>query len=207
MPWWKCRALFALVLWAAAPPVNAQQGFPDRQLTMVVPFTPGAATDFLARLLSAKLEERLGKPVVVENRPGAGTTIGSNYVAKAAPDGYTLLMATSSPMAINVTLHKALPFDPAQDFVPLALVAQSPFVMVVNPGRGFRSVKDVIDAAKLKPGSLNFASVGAGSSTHMSAEKFKAAAGIDTVHVPFKGSPEAINAVAVQDVKLALSCC
>ena len=195
MPWWKCRALFALVLWAAAPPVNAQQGFPDRQLTMVVPFTPGAATDFLARLLSAKLEERLGKPVVVENRPGAGTTIGSNYVAKAAPDGYTLLMATSSPMAINVTLHKALPFDPAQDFVPLALVAQSPFVMVVNPQVSAKTVQEFIALAKAQPAKLSFGSGGPGSPHHLFGELFKSMTGTQMTHVSYRGSVPALNDV------------
>ncbi|MEA3027983.1 MAG: hypothetical protein QOF91_3268 [Alphaproteobacteria bacterium] len=117
-------ALVALSLAALASGAQAQD-FPSRPLTMVVPFTPGAATDFLGRLLGKELEDRLGKPVVVENRPGAGTNIGSNSVAKAAPDGHTLLMATSTPMAINVTLHKSLPFDPTTDFVPLAMVAQT----------------------------------------------------------------------------------
>src|SRR3954452_19621937 len=116
-------AVAALVACAGAP-VQAQD-YPARPLTMVVPFTPGAATDFLARLLGKELEERLGRTVVVENRPGAGTTIGSNSVAKAAPAGPTLLMATSSPMAINATLFKNLPFDPTSDFVPVAMVAQS----------------------------------------------------------------------------------
>ena len=115
-----------------APNKAQAQDYPARPLTMVVPFTPGAATDFLARLLGKELEERLGKPVVVENRPGAGTNIGTHSVAKAAPDGYTLLMATSTPMAINVSLYKNLSFDPTTELVPLALVAQSPFVLIVQ---------------------------------------------------------------------------
>ena len=151
MRFWKCAALLALALAAFVQEPRAQD-YPARPVTFVVPFTPGAATDFLARLLGKKLEERLGKPVVVENRPGAGTVIGSNSVAKAAPDGHTLLMATSTPMAINVSLHKSLPFDPATDFVPLALVAQSPFVLIVNPSLPVKSVTELIALAKEKPG-------------------------------------------------------
>jgi tripartite-type tricarboxylate transporter receptor subunit TctC len=196
MPWLKCRALFALAVLAAPFSVHAQaQDFPNRPFTMVVPFTPGGATDILARLLSAKLEERLGKPVVVENRPGAGTNIGSNYVAKSPPDGYTLLMATSSPMAINVTLHKALPFDPAQDFVPLALVAQSPFVLVVNPQLEAKSVQDLIALAKAKPGKLSFGSGGPGAPHHLFGELFKTMTGTQMTHVPYRGSVPALNDV------------
>src|SRR6187455_1737447 len=132
-------------------PVRAQD-YPSRPLTMVVPFTPGAATDFLARMLGKELEEKFGKPVVVENRPGAGTNIGSNSVAKAAPDGHTLLMATSTPMAINASLYKNLPFDPTADFVPLALVAQSPFVLIAKPALPVNSANDLIALAKEKPG-------------------------------------------------------
>jgi tripartite-type tricarboxylate transporter receptor subunit TctC len=195
MPSWKCRALLALILLAVAPAAHAQQTFPDRPLTMVVPFTPGAATDFLARLLSAKLEERLGKPVMVENKPGAGTNIGSNYVAKSAPDGYTMLMATSSPMAINVTLHKALPFDPAQDFVPLALVAQSPFVMVVNPKVEAKTVQEFVALAKSQPGKLSFGSGGPGSPHHLFGELFKTMTGTQMTHVSYRGSVPALNDV------------
>src|SRR6185295_9117488 len=160
----------------AQVPVRAQD-YPSRPLTMVVPFTPGAATDFLARLLGKELEERLGKPVVVENRPGAGTNIGSNSVAKSAPDGYTLLMATSTPMAINVTLHKQLPFNPANDFVPLAQVAQSPFVLIVNPALPPRTVAEFIAYAKDRPGKLSFGSGGPGAPHHLFGELFKTMTG------------------------------
>lgn len=194
MPWLKCRALLALVLLVAPLSVRAQD-FPNRPMTMVVPFTPGGATDVLARLFAAKLEERLGKPVLVENRPGAGTNIGTNYVAKSAPDGYTMLMATSSPMAINVTLHKALPFDPAQDFVPIALVAQSPFVMVVNPSVQAKTVQDLIALAKAQPGKLSFGSGGPGSPHHLFGELFKSMTGTQMTHVPYRGSVPALNDV------------
>lgn len=198
MRWLKCSALLALTVWAASPYAHAQaqgQDFPNRPMTMVVPFTPAGATDFLARLLSAKLEERLGKPVVVENKPGAGTNIGSNYVAKSPPDGTTMLMATSSPMAINVTLYKALPFDPAQDFVPLALVAQSPFVMVVNPQVAAKTVQEFIALAKAQPGKMSFGSGGPGSPHHLFGELFKSMTGTQMTHVPYRGSVPALNDV------------
>src|SRR5947208_9522458 len=145
-----------------APNKAQAEDYRSRALTLVVPFTPGAATDFLARLLGKELEERLGKPVVVENRPGAGTNIGSHSVAKAAPDGYTLLMATSTPMAINVTLYKNLSFDPTTELVPLALVAQSPFVLIVNPSMPVTNVKEFIAYAKQKQGNMTFGSGGPG---------------------------------------------
>ncbi|MEW6454033.1 MAG: tripartite tricarboxylate transporter substrate binding protein [Pseudomonadota bacterium] len=197
----KCSARLALTLLMLAPITFAPgarvqaQDFPNRPLTMVVPFTPAGATDVLARLLSAKLEERLGKPVVVENRPGAGTNIGSNFVAKSPPDGYTMLMATSSPMAINVTLYKAMPFDPAADFVPLALVAQSPFVMVVNPSVPAKTVQEFIALAKSQPGKMSFGSGGPGSPHHLFGELFKSMTGTQMTHVPYRGSVPALNDV------------
>jgi tripartite-type tricarboxylate transporter receptor subunit TctC len=161
----------------------------------VVPFTPGAATDFLARLLGKELEERLGKPVVVENRPGAGTNIGSHSVAKAVPDGYTLLMATSTPMAINVSLYKNLSFDPTTELVPLALVAQSPFVLIVNPSMPVKTVPEFIAYAKEKQGKLTFGSAGPGSPHHLFAELFKTMTGIDATHVIYRGSVPALTDV------------
>src|SRR3954470_18628168 len=155
----KFSALAAAV-WAACIFEAGAQEYPTRPLIFVVPFTPGAATDFLARLLGRELEERLGKAVVVGNPPGAGTTIGSNSVAKAAPDGHTLLMATSSPMAINATLYKNLPFDPTHDFVPVAMVAQSPFVLIVKPSLPVKTVQEFIAYARERPGQLSFGSAG-----------------------------------------------
>jgi tripartite-type tricarboxylate transporter receptor subunit TctC len=162
---------------------------------MVVPFTPGAATDFLARMLGKELEERLGKPVVVENRPGAGTNIGSHSVAKAAPDGHTLLMATSTPMAINVSLYKNLSFDPITELVPLALVAQSPFVLIVNPSMPVKTVPEFIAYAKEKQGKLTFGSAGPGSPHHLFAELFKTMTGIEATHVIYRGSVPALTDV------------
>jgi tripartite-type tricarboxylate transporter receptor subunit TctC len=189
----------AVIAWAASMggahvPAQAQD-YPTRPLTMVVPFTPGAATDFLARLLGKELEERLGKPVVVENRPGAGTNIGSHSVAKAAPDGYTLLMATSTPMAINVSLYKNLSFDPTTELVPLALVAQSPFVLIVNPSVPVKTVPELIAYANEKQGKLTFGSAGPGSPHHLFAELFKTMTGTQATHVIYRGSVPALNDV------------
>jgi tripartite-type tricarboxylate transporter receptor subunit TctC len=187
-----------------APSIVLAQEFPSRPLTFVVPFTPGAATDILARLLGKELEERLGKPVVVENRPGAGTNIGSNSVAKATPDGHTLLMATSTPMAINASLYKNLPFDPTVDFVPLAVVAQSPFVLVVKPSLPVTSVKELIALAKDKPGQLSFGSGGPGSPHHLFAELLTSMTGTKMNHVIYRGSVPALNDVVAGHIDFML---
>lgn len=192
---WLRRGTLAALSFVVLSFAAQAQDYPSRPITFVVPFTPGAATDFLARLLGKELEERLGKPVVVENRPGAGTNIGSNSVAKAAPDGYTLLMATSTPMAINVTLHKSLPFDPTVDFVPLAMVAQSPFVLIVKPSLPVKSVTELIALAKEKPGQLSFGSGGPGSPHHLFAELFATMTGTKMTHVTYRGSVPALNDV------------
>ncbi len=194
MEWLRRGALVALSL-AAVSFAALAQDYPTRPLTFVVPFTPGAATDFLARLLGKELEERLGRTVVVENRPGAGTTIGSNSVAKAAPDGHTLLMATSSPMAINATLFKSLPFDPTSDLVPVAMVAQSPFVLIVKPSLPVKTVQEFIAYAKERPGQLSFGSAGPGSPHHLFAELFASMTGTKMTHVTYRGSVPALNDV------------
>jgi tripartite-type tricarboxylate transporter receptor subunit TctC len=176
--------------------------FPNRPLTMIVPFTSGGSTEIMARVLGAGLESRLGKPVVVENKPGAGTVIGSNYVAKSAPDGYTMLMATPAPIAINVTVHKALPYNPVTDFVPLAMVAQSPFVLVVNNDLPARSVAELIALAKRQPGRLDFASGSTGSTGHLAGELFKQMTGTFMVHIPYKGSAPAVADLLAGRVQL-----
>ena len=192
---WSLRGVLVALSLATLASVASAQDFPSRPLTMVVPFTPGAATDFIGRLLGKELEERLGKPVVVENRPGAGTNIGSNSVAKAAPDGYTLLIATSTPMAINVSLYKSLSFDPTTDFVPLAMVAQSPFVLIVKPSLPVKSVQELIALAKEKPGQLSFGSAGPGSPHHLFAELFASMTGTKLNHIVYRGSVPALNDV------------
>jgi tripartite-type tricarboxylate transporter receptor subunit TctC len=141
--------------------------YPSHNVTFIVPTGAGAATDLLARTLAPQLSERLGKPFVVEDRPGAGTMTGSNTVAKSTPDGYTILMGTSTPLAILATLYKHLPYDPAKDFVPLALIATIPFVLVVNNDLPVHSVRELIDYAKAHPGELSYGSTGPGSPFHL----------------------------------------
>lgn len=176
------------------------QNYPARNVTIVVPFTPAGATDILARMLGQRLEQRLGRPFVVENRPGAGSVIGANYVAKGAADGYTLLMAPSGPMAVNVTMVKNLPYDPVADFVPLALVAGTPFVLVVNPSLPVHSVAELIKYQKDRGGPLPFATVGPGIPHHLFAEMLKSMTGIETSYVPYRGSTPALSDVVAGHV-------
>lgn len=185
-------ALIALSLIAILPFARAQD-YPTRPITIVVPYTPGGSTEIMARLVGQKLEERLGKSVIIENKPGAGTVIGSSLVAKSAPDGYTLMMATPTPMAINVTLHKQLPYDPAADLVPLVMVAGAPFVLVVNASLPVHSAQDLIKLAKEKPGQLSYGSGGPGAPHHLYAELLSSMTGIKMTHVPYKGTMPALN--------------
>ena len=198
------------VLWLAAIALSSLLGtngaiaqtYPTRPVTVIVPYAPGGATDLLARMIGQKLEQRLGKPFVIENRPGAGTVIAAQAAAKAAPDGYTLLMGTSTPLAINASLHKNLPYDPSADFVPLALVASVPFVLVVNPSLPVKSVGDLIRLAKDKPGFLSYGSSGPGSPHHLYAELLKSMTGIEMTHVPYKGSVPALTDVVANHIPL-----
>ena len=166
MSFWKSRSLIAAMLMAGFGGVQAQD-YPTRPVTLVVPFVSGGSTEIMARLIGQGLEAKLGKPVIVENKPGAGTVIGSNFVAKAEPDGHTLLMGTSSPMAINVTVYKALPYNPATDLVPLAMVAQSPFILVVNNDLPVKTIPELIAYAKANPGKLSYGSGGPGAPHHL----------------------------------------
>lgn len=172
-------------------------GYPSRLITLVVPYAAGGGLDQLARQLGAKLADRLGQPVVVENRSGGGTVIGANSIAKAVPDGYNIMLGTSTPLALAVTLNKSLPYDPAQDFVPIALVSNAPFMLVVNPDQPIHSVADLIKFAKEKPGELSYGSAGMGTSQHLCFELLKQMSGIDAVHVPHRGdAPLVTNLVA-----------
>ena len=171
----------------------AAQDYPTRQVTIIVPFAPGGSADITARLYAQKLSERLGKPVVVENRAGAGTVVGASAAARAAPDGYTLLMGGSSALAYNPTLHKSLPYDPARDFVPLAQVGSVPFVLVVQPSGPVLSLADLIKLAKDKPGHLAFATAGTGSPAHLCAEYLRGVTGIDITYIPYKGTAPAVT--------------
>jgi tripartite-type tricarboxylate transporter receptor subunit TctC len=170
------------------------QAWPTKPVRMIVPFTPGSATDIMARTVSEKLSSQLGQTVVVENRPGAGGTIGVAQVAKAEPDGYTVLVHSSS-YTVTPSTYKNLPYDTLRDLTGVAPLGLLPNVLVISPAKGIRSVKDLIEAAKAKPGSLNVATIGVGSATHLNAERFRLGAGIDVVSVPFKGTPEALTEV------------
>ena len=182
-----------LLVLCFALPAHAQ--YPQRAIKLLVPFPPAGATDIVGRIVAQKLGERLGQSVVVENRPGAGGSIGSDLVAKSAPDGYTLLMATSSTHSIGPALQK-LPYDPIKDFAPITHVANVPNVLVVSPKLPVASVKELVEYAKARPGKLNFASSGVGTIVHLNGELFKMLAGVDLVHVPYKGTALSIPDLA-----------
>jgi tripartite-type tricarboxylate transporter receptor subunit TctC len=182
------RFVWALLFILSASPPTLAQDYPARNVTFVVATGAGAATDLLARILASRLSDRLGKPFVVENRPGAGTVLGADAVAKANPDGHTILMGTSTPLAINASLHKKLPYDPAKDFMPIALIATVPFVLVLNNDLPARSVLEFIALAKSKPREFSYGSTGPGSPFHLYAELFSSMTGIQMVHVPYRAA-------------------
>jgi tripartite-type tricarboxylate transporter receptor subunit TctC len=186
------RLVVAALLLTAWVPAVLAQGYPSRPVHVIVPFTAGSATDILARTFGQKLAEIWSQSVIVDNRPGAGGTIGAALVAKAAPDGYTLLVH-SAAQAYNPSIYPDLPYDTAKDFIAIAPLAGQPNVLVVAPSAGINSVAELIAQARQKPGQLNYGSAGTGSGTHINGEKFKLAAGIDVVHIPYKGTPEALT--------------
>ena len=184
----------ALLLAATQGYAQSPDSYPNRPIRMLVPFSAGSVTDFCARLLGQKMSERWGQQVVVDNRPSAGGIIASELLLAAAPDGYTLML-TSVGHAVNASLYSKLPYDTVKDFAGISLVADVPTVLVVTPSLGLKTVKDLVALAKSKPGQINYASAGVGSGAHMNAEQFKLAAGFNAVHVPFKGTPDALTSV------------
>jgi tripartite-type tricarboxylate transporter receptor subunit TctC len=179
-----------------APPALAQTAYPSRNIKMIVPYPAGGTTDYLGRLVADQIKGGLKATVIVENKPGAATSLGAEQVARAEPDGYTLLMATSTTLAINKTLYKNLPYDPVKDFAPIALVAAVPFALIVNPQIPAKTLSEFIAYAKTTPG-LAFGSAGNGSPQHLGAEMLKSAAGIDIRHVPYRGSvPAMLDVIA-----------
>jgi tripartite-type tricarboxylate transporter receptor subunit TctC len=191
----------ALITFVQHRPAAADD-YPSRPVTLIAPWPAGGAVDTLCRIFAARLTDRLGKTVVVDNRPGAGSVLGVAATARAAPDGYTLVMAGSAALATTVTIYRKLPYDPSKDFAPLALITRIPFVLVVNPSLPVNSVTDLIKLAKNEPGRLSYASGGPGSPHHLFTELFKSMTGTEMLHVPYKGSAPALNDVVAGQVPL-----
>jgi tripartite-type tricarboxylate transporter receptor subunit TctC len=181
-------SLAAAVALSFAAPLAAQWDYPNKPIRIVVPYPPGGATDITARAYAQDLTEVLGQPVIVEHRPGGGTNIGAEYVARAAPDGYTLYVANFASHAVNRWLWKKLPFDPVADFTPIAMMVRGPMFLCVRPGLEVNNVGELVEMAKKNPGKLTYGSTGNGSPNHISGELLKHLAKIDVVHVPYKGS-------------------
>jgi tripartite-type tricarboxylate transporter receptor subunit TctC len=195
------RMLFAAALLIAGCTVHAQWQ-PTRTLRLVVPFAPGGQPDLVARALAEPLSKALGQAVVVENRPGAGGNIAAEAVARAQPDGHTLLVGTNGPLAVSATLDPKLPYDPQRDFAPVTLVGTSPNLIAVHPSLGAATLAELVAKARAEPGKLNFASVGKGSISQLSMELFNHAAGIRSVHIPYNGGAPAVAALVAGDVQL-----
>jgi len=185
--------LFPVLASALAFGAGAAQNYPVRPVRLVIPYPPGGPTDFVGRTVGQKLAEYMGQQVVVDNRPGAATVIASELVARAAPDGYTLLFGTGGGTFLAPLILPNVPYDPRRDFAPVGMLVVSPQVLVVHPSVAANSVSELIALAKAKPGVLNFASVGTGTSPHLGGELFKALAGVDVVHVPYKGTAPAMT--------------
>jgi len=204
------RDHYAVLIMAAlcGSPAHAQtpgQAYPDKPIRIIVPYPPGGGTDIVVRAMSPRLSERLGQPVVIDNRGGATGTIGSELVARAAPDGYTLLAHTNAGITILPHLNKRLPYDPLKDFAPITLAATSPYLLVVNPKLAAFSVAQLIAFAKAHPGELNYASSGNGASTHLAGLLFCQLAGVNMVHIPYKGSAPAITDLLAGQVQTRFS--
>jgi len=197
------RLIFISFALAVAPLGGAPaQDYPARPVTLVMPYPPGGGTDFVGRLLTQGLERRLGQPFVLDYRPGAGSAIAATYVSRAPADGYTLLYATSTTMAINVSVHKKLNYDPTKDLTPVAMIADSPFILVVNASLPVKSISDLAALAKSKPGGLSYGSNGPGGAAHLFAELLKTMLGIELTHIPYKGNAPALNDVLAGHVSM-----
>jgi len=192
-------ALTALGVLAA--PTKAQQ-YPSRPVTILVPFAAGGGSDLLARLVAQKLEEKLGKPFIIENRPGAATTLAAMQAVRSTPDGTMLMQATSTTMAINVSMQKKMQYEPLKDLVPVALLSSSPFFLVVRADSPVKTVADLIALAKAKPNNLNYGSGGPGSMHHLSTELLQSLAGIEMTHVPYKATPPAMNDLLAGNIQV-----
>ena len=197
------KVLIGIVLCAAA--LAQAQTYPSRPIRLVLGFPPGGAADFVSRAFQEPLSKALGQPIVIENKPGAGSSIAAEHVARSAPDGYTMLIASPSSILVNPLITPKAGFQPTRDLVPISKVSSSPLILSLNPGVGVGSVKELIAHARRNPGKLNFASSGNGSAPHLAAVLFMKLAGVDMVHVPYKGGGPAVQSVLAGDTQLAFA--
>jgi tripartite-type tricarboxylate transporter receptor subunit TctC len=197
--------VLALAFAGTVATANAQSPYPNRPVKLVVPYPPGALTDLLARFIAERLGAELGQPVVVENKPGAGTLVGAEFVAKQPPDGYTLLMATSTTLGISPALYKPSPVNPVRDFAAISQVGTVNFFLIANPAFPAKTVKEMIEAIKANPGKYNYASVGSGSPHHLFMEGLKTEYGLNIQHVPYKGTPAALTDLLAGNVQVMFS--
>lgn len=188
----------------AAGQAALSQAWPIKPIKIVVPLSAGSSSDQVVRLIAPKLSEALGQPIIVDNQPGAGGNRGSDFVAKSAPDGYTILLGTSSSHGINVSLYSKIPYDAITDFAPITLVGYTDFIMMANPALGVKNMKELVDLAKAKPGTLNYGSNGNGTSSHLGMEMFKTLTGVNFKHIPYKGGAQANADLIAGHVQLAL---
>ena len=198
----KVARAMILALGTLASHAALAQAYPAKPVRLVVPFPPGGSTDIVARIVAQKLSDRLGQQVVVENRGGAGGTIGAEAVAKAPPDGYTLVVGTTSTHAVAPSVYGKIGYDPVKDFAPISLIAVTPYLLVVNPSVNVKSLQEFVGYVKARPGKLNYASAGTGSTTHLAMEMLKSAAGLYIVHIPYNGNGPAGTAVIAGQVEI-----
>ena len=196
-----CVGILAAAFSAVPAPAHAQSAYPNKPIRLIVGFAPGGSTDIIARIVAQRLGERLGQSIIVENKAGAGGTIGADATAKSPPDGYTLTLGTTSTHAIAAGAYSQLPYNPVADFTQISLVAVTPYLLVVNPQVKVNTLSEFVALAKSQPGKLNYASAGSGTATHLAMEMLKDAAGIDLLHVPYKGNAPADVAILAGDVQ------
>ncbi|HEV2609123.1 MAG TPA: tripartite tricarboxylate transporter substrate binding protein [Noviherbaspirillum sp.] len=196
--------LVAGIVFAAGSALTNAQDYPNKPLRWVVPYPPGGGSDVIARTIGGQLSKQVGQPVIIENKPGAGTIIGAESVARSAPDGYTFMSGDNGTFVFNGALYKKLPYDPQRDFVPVTLIARFPLLLVANPGAGFTNAKDWLQKMKSAPGKYNYASVGAGSPHHLAMEMIKQKTGTFMVHIPYRGAGPAVQDVLAGQVPMMI---